>query len=105
MQVHLRVRRWVAWWIGIGVVCGAIALVNIVGHHLSPVQDRVLIMLGAAHWVLGGLVCWAFESVKVEAKEKPESPAQTRQAAELEYHAASDFVLPGERHSILPWRH
>ena len=103
MRVHLRVRRWVAGWIAIGVFFGAIALVNILGHHLTPVQDRILLLMGAAHWLLGGVVCWAFEGVKFEAGRKPSRPVE--RIPEPEYHSASEFLLPGNRRSLLPWRH
>jgi len=107
MHMHLRVHRWVAWWAYVGVVCGAIAVVNMLGHDLTATQDRVLILLGAAHWILGGIVCWAFDGVKVEpAPTKPERAGEARnERLEREYHPASDFLLPGGRHSLLPWRH
>ena len=54
------------WWICIGIVCGAIAVANILGHHLTKSQDEILILMGIAHWVLGGFVCWLFEGVKTE---------------------------------------
>jgi hypothetical protein len=104
MTFHLRVQRWVAWWIGIGVVCGAIAIVNILGHNLTPVQDRILILLGVAHWLLGGIVCWAFKGVKAEPKP-PAPPVQVKTAQETEYYPPSTFLVPGSRHTILPWRH
>ena len=105
MHVRLRVRRWVAWCIYIGIACGAVALVNIVGHHLTGTQDRILIIIGATHWVLGGIVCWAFEGVKIESRRPSPTPPIQESKEATEYHPASDFLLPGSRHSLLPWRH
>jgi hypothetical protein len=107
MHIHLRIHRWVIWWFYVGVVCGAIALVNILGHNLTGAQDRILLIIGAAHWLLGGIVCWAFESVKVEPRHSSPTPVQKQvnKAPETEWHPASDFLLPGGRHSLLPWKH
>jgi hypothetical protein len=110
MLVRLRFHRWVVWWLYVGIVGGAIAVTNILAHHLTAAQDRILIIMGAAHWILGGIVCWAFEGVRVENRpETPATPAvEPRQTAqETEYHPASDFLLPGHGHGshILRWRH
>jgi len=74
MHIHLRIHRWVVWWFYVGIVCGVIAVINILGHNLTGFQDRILIIFGAAHWLLGGLVCWAFEGIKVE--ERRQAPPQ-----------------------------
>jgi len=108
MHIHLRVKRWVIWWIYVGVICGAIAAVNLLGHNLTHAQDRLLILLGLAHWLLGGIVCWAFDGVKVEQrKATPRQPVQkpVRPTYSTEHHPASDFLLPGRRRSLLPWKH
>src|SRR4249919_1227123 len=60
MQVRVRVRRWVMWWFYVGVFCGGIALANIFGRDLTRAQERVLLLIGVLHWLLGGVVCWAF---------------------------------------------
>ena len=77
MQLKVRIRRWVIWWFYVGVFCGGIALANIFGRDLTPSQDRVLLLIGALHWILGGLVCWAFESVKFQSPEPPPGRPQT----------------------------
>lgn len=66
MNIHLRIQRWVVWWFYVGLACGVIAVVNILGQHLTAAQDRILLILGGAHWVLGGIVCWAFDGIQVE---------------------------------------
>jgi len=108
MYIHLRIHRWVIWWFYVGVVCGAIALVSILGHGLTGAQDRIILIVGVIHWLLGGVVCWAYECVKVESPRS--SPPHTVQkpvgtAPETQWHPASDFLLPGRRHSLLPWKH
>jgi hypothetical protein len=108
LYIHLRVHRWVIWWVSVGVVGGAIAVINILGHQLSSAQDRILIALGVAHWLLGGIVCWASESVEVEAPPRSPSPPVLEllnTSPESEYHPPSDFLLPGNRKSLLPWKH
>ena len=107
-HIHLRVHRWVVWWISVGVIGGAIAVTNILGHNLTRAEDRIFILLGVLHWLLGGLVCWALESVKVEAPPRPSSSpdrALDERTLAREYHPASDFLLPGNRQSLLPWKH
>ena len=102
MQVHVRIRRWVIWWFYVGVICGAVALANIFGHDLTHPQERILLLIGALHWLLGGVVCWAFEGVQIRQKE-PEPKREALRAPDLtEWHPASDFLLPGGRHSLLP---
>ena len=108
MHIHLRVRRWVLWWVYVGIACGAVAIVNILGHHLTGTQDRILILLGAAHWLLGGLVCWAFDGVRIETRPPsivPEISKTAQDASATEFHSPSDFLLPGSRRSMLPWKH
>lgn len=108
MNIRLRVHRWVTWWFYVGIVCGAIAVVNLLGHHLTPAQDRLLIILGAAHWVLGGIVCWAFEGIAFEQKQPKVMPLQQAQSdpsSETRSYAASEFLYPGRRQSLLRWRH
>jgi hypothetical protein len=106
MHIHLRVHRWVVWWVYVGLACGAIAVVNILGHNLTGTQDRILILIGTAHWLLGGIVCWAFDGVQIDTRRPPVTPGEPHDTTPLtEYHPASDFLLPGGRRSILPWRH
>lgn len=62
----LHVRRWVRWWFYVGVVCGAVALANIFFRSLTRAQDDAILFVGVMHWLLGGLVCWALDGIKVE---------------------------------------
>ena len=109
MHIHLRNQRWVTWWFYVGVACGAIALcIIILGHNLTGTQDRIILAIGVAHWLLGGIVCWAFEGVKIEpARTSPPAKAQrpAESALETEWHPASDFLQPGMRHSLSSRRH
>jgi hypothetical protein len=106
MNLHLRIHRWVVWWFYIGVIAGLIVFVNILGHNLTGFQERLLLIIGAAFWLLGGLVCWAYESVKFEPPPlPPPTPKPVNTAPTAEWHPASDFLMPGRRKSLLPWRH
>ena len=104
-SMHLQIRRWVMWWFCIGIVCGVIAVSIILGDNLTPPQEKIVLLIGGAHWLLGGIVCWAFESVKMETRSTPPAPKPTVATPERYWHPASDFLLPGRRKSILPWRH
>jgi hypothetical protein len=110
MDVHIRVRRWVVWWFYASVAFGATAIANILGRDLTRRQDRILLFLGVIYWVLGGLVSFACDSIRIETPGPP--PAQKagpsvrtealKADAQREWHVASDFLLPGGRKSLLP---
>ena len=97
------VHRWVLWWFYLGVVFGAVALSNILFGNLTRTDEHILLIVGAIHWILGGLVCWALEGIRVER------PAQRHMGNpgvgagdKREWHAASEFVFPGATHPLLP---
>jgi hypothetical protein len=98
-DIHVRIQRWVVWWIWLGLACGLIAVANILGRDLSHRQEAVLLVVGALHWLLGGLVCWALGAVQVKSLDK--SAPSPHVSSEKEWHPASDFVIPGVRH-LLP---
>jgi hypothetical protein len=103
MHIHVRVRHWVLWWFYVGVVCGVVALVNILGRDLSPVQIKVVLIIGVLFWLLGGLACYGYDGVKIELpSQHSRINAEPRVLGQLEWHFASEFVLPGSRKSILP---
>lgn len=66
MHIHLRIHRWVLWWFYVGVVCGVVALINILSRDLTRVQERIILVLGVLFWLLGGLVCYACDSVQID---------------------------------------
>jgi hypothetical protein len=94
------------WWFYAGVVCGAVAVTNILFLDLSRIQERITLLIGVLFWVLGGLMCNAFEGIRIE---RPSQPANKREPANvlepMEWHSASDFLLPGNRKSLLPPRY
>jgi len=103
MDVHIRVRRWVLWWLYASVVFGATAIANILGRDLTRRQERILLFLGVIYWVLGGLVSFACDSIRIEKPAPP--PAETempKASSQKEWRAASTFLFPGGRKSILP---
>lgn len=104
-HIHIRIHRWVIWWLCLGIVCGVVALVNIFFRDLTRMQDKIILIVGILHWVLGGLVCWAYDGIKIT----PVLPAQPHPSAPIEdtreWHSASDFILPGTRKSLLPPRY
>ena len=66
MHIHLRIHRWVLWWFYVGVVCGVVALINILSRDLTRIQDRIILVIGVLFWLLGGLICYACDSVQIE---------------------------------------
>jgi hypothetical protein len=103
IHIHIHIRRWVLWWFYVGLALGVIAISNVLGRDLTRQQDHVILAMGVIHWVLGGLVCYAFDSVRIERTSQP--PAQ-RPVPKVEpgneWHSPSDFVFPGGRKSVLP---
>ena len=74
MHIHVRIHHWVLWWFGVGIVCGVVALVNIFSRDLTHIQDRVVLVIGVLFWLLGGLVCYGCDSVRIEGHSRPSTP-------------------------------
>lgn len=105
MYLHLRVHHWVVWWFVIGVICGVVALVNIFSRNLTRSQEDAVLVFGVINWVLGGLVCYSLEAVRIESPQKPmrrDSAEHPHHEAMTEWHPASDFLQAGRRKSLLP---
>jgi hypothetical protein len=107
MHIHVRIHHWVVWWFYLGVICGAVALVNILFRELSRSQEQVILLVGALFWLLGGIACYGYEGVEIEQPHlRSLHDDVSHQPSQLnEYHPASDFVIPGNRKSILPPRY
>jgi len=101
VHVNLRIHRWVLWWFYVGVACGAVALANIVLRDLTRTQETVILAVGVLHWLLGGLVCYAFAGIQVEEPPPPKNQPASNVAQQTEWHPASDFVLPGRGGKLL----
>src|SRR2546423_1135201 len=98
MHFHLRVHHWVVWWFVIGIVCGIVALANILSRNLTRSQEDIVLVIGAIHWILGGLVCYSFEAIRIERPKpalKPEQPSSESHGDDREWHPPSDFLQPG----------
>jgi hypothetical protein len=106
MHIHVRIHRWVLWWFIVGVVLGAVALVNILDRDLSRAQESVILMIGALNWLAGGIICYGYGAIRIEQPNErsgtTDSAPGARGRLQTEWHAASDFVLPGNRKSFLP---
>lgn len=101
-RIYLRIHRWVLWWFYVGVACGAVALANILLRDLTRTQESVILVVGVLHWVLGGLVCYAFAGIQVDVPSPaPKNQPASRVVEESEWHPASDFVLPGRGGKLL----
>jgi hypothetical protein len=58
----------------VGVACGAVAVVNILSRNLSRTQEDVILVIGAVFWVLGGVVCYACDAIRIEgSSQQPEN--------------------------------
>lgn len=96
MHFHVRIHHWVVWWFYVGVVCGVIALANILGRNISDAQIKLVLIVGAMFWLLGGLACYGYDGVKIEMPPKPSgNTAGPGTLLQMEWHYASEFVLPG----------
>lgn len=102
-HIHIHVRRWVLWWFYVGIVCGAVAVVNILFRDLTRMQDKIILVVGIVHWVLGGIVCWASDGIKM-VPSPPERRPIARAEEDREWHSPSEFLIPGGRKSLLPPR-
>lgn len=106
MHIHVRVHRWVLWWFIVGVVLGAVALTNILLRDLSRAQERIILIIGALNWLLGGVICYGCGGIRIERPNERSGTAdlvtEVRGGLQKEWHAASDFLLPGNRKSLLP---
>lgn len=103
MHIHARIHDWVLGWFYVGILCGIVALVNIFVRDPSAAEVKVILAVGVFFWLLGGLLCYAFEGVKIRSQPKaPEKMANPQIPQQREWHSASDFVLPGNRKSLLP---
>jgi hypothetical protein len=104
MHIHVRVHHWVIWWFGVGLVCGTVALVNILSRNLTRSQEDVVLAMGVIHWVLGGIVCYSFDGVRILGKARPlePQPRPKTHEPETEWHSASEFLQPGRHKHLLP---
>jgi hypothetical protein len=106
MHFHLRVHHWVIDWIVVGVVCGIVVLVNLLFRRPAPDEVVLSLFFGGLYWVIGGIVCYCVEAVKLESPHGSERGEMAKRAAEAgEYHCASDFLFPGASHHLFPRRH
>jgi hypothetical protein len=102
MHVHVRIHHWVLWWFYVGVACGVVALSNILLRDLSRTQEKVILVVGVLHWLLGGLVCYACEGIQVQEPPQPAKNTPTANTVEeREWYPASYFVLPGRGGKLL----
>ena len=104
MYINLRIRPWVLWWFCLGVVCGVVAVLNIVSRNLTRSQEVIILFIGVMNWVLGGVICWAFG---IEIGKPAPSPSRAEEAhvrPEVQWYSASDFLLPGQR-KLLPTKY
>jgi hypothetical protein len=103
MHIHLRVHHWVLWWFYVGIACGAVAFVNILARDLTRTQARIILAMGVLFWLLGGIVCYACEGIRIEEPPKKSPPIEKPGVEQQkEWHPASDFVFPGHRKRLLP---
>ncbi len=83
-------------------------MTNVFFRHLSETQVKLVLVFGVLHWVMGGVVCYCIDGVKIVAPRHDAPPPPQRSGSlDSEWHSASDFLLPGNRKSILPaayWR-
>lgn len=107
---NFRVVNWVKWWILVGIAIGVVMMAIILGHHLHGRNQDFALWGGVIYWFLGGLVCYACNGIhaapEVEVLDKKPAPSEHPcPEADWQWHAPSDFLLPGSRKSLLPPRY
>ena len=102
MHIHVRIHHWVLWWFYTGAILGVIAVVNILTRDLTRAQDRIILVIGLLFWILGGLVCHAYEGIQIQPPGKSPDRTHTIIDNQKEWHPASDFVLPGHKRRLPP---
>jgi hypothetical protein len=105
MPYHVHLRPWVRWWIFVGIVCGVVALVNILFRDLSELQIATIIAMGALFWSLVGIAAWGYGGIRIVAAPPAPEISEIRTPPQQEWHAASDFLFPGTGKALLPRRH
>jgi hypothetical protein len=105
MHLYVRIHRWVFWWFYMGLAGGVIALLNIVTRDLTRTQERVILVIGVLFWLLGGLVCHAYDGVQIEKPRQQPTHNETPKVEQREWRPASDSVLPGRRKGLWPPKH
>jgi hypothetical protein len=106
MHLYVRIHHWVFWWFYMGVLGGVVALVNILTRDLTRIQERVILVIGVLFWLLGGLVCHAYDGVQIEKPRRQSTRNETPEVEQQrEWRPASDFVLPGRRKGLLRPKH
>lgn len=108
LHFHLHIQHWVVWWFYVGIVCGVVALTNVFLRNLSETQIKLVLVFGVLHWVLGGVICYCIDGVRIAPPPERVTPApRAGVPLETEFHSASEFLLPGNHKSVLPptyWR-
>lgn len=70
MDIRLRVHHWVVWWFWLAVIFSGVSLLNVLVRNLTRPQDKVVAIVSALFWVIGGIFCYAVEGVQVEHRRE-----------------------------------
>jgi hypothetical protein len=99
-----RSHRWVLWWFEVGLGIAVVTLPNLPYLNLTRSEERLLFILCAVHWLLAGLICWAFADMKsaVVWAQPPKAAPFANVPEEREWHPASEFRLPGSVKILVP---
>ena len=98
MHFHVRLHHWVVGWIYVGIACGVAALANIVLRALTHRQEVIILVIGALYWAMGGLLCWAWEGVRIQrASRLRKTQRVEREGSAKTEHLSSFLAVPGRR--------
>ncbi len=75
IHLHIRVQRWVIWWLYVGIVCGVVATVNILSWNFTRSQEDIVLMVGLLFWSVGGLICWGLDGVHFQGAQPRGTPS------------------------------
>ena len=71
-------------------------MINIFFRDLTRFQEKVILFVGVVHWLLGGLVCWAWEGVRLDKANEAASKSPKEIEREREQDAALGVVIQAQ---------
>jgi len=68
---------------------------------ITRTEERVILVIGMLFWSMGGLVCYAYDSIQIEKANQAPTSEPPKVEEPREWHSAADFLLSGSRRSLL----
>jgi hypothetical protein len=99
----MRIQHWIVDWFYLGLVCGVVVLVNLFARTVSADTLTLVIFFGGLAWFIGGIICYGYEGIGTQGwPPEPRHRAGGQEEQPLEWHCASDFLIPGTHKTYVP---